>query len=354
MELDQWERSRVERLVRGIDAANRIRQQAAAQATFLSTKTTSTRLTKNGRFAYSTFVTKIANLLRNTLKQSVDGFVRTTGIRFLITAFLLLSVVHCSAQTLSEPTDTQKLNDGLIAYTVGDFSSAFAQLHPLAEKNMSLAQLFVGRAYADGIGVAQNCERATHWLTLAAQNGNAEAAYDLGSANDQGRCMHRNPFEAIAWYRIAAANGDTRAPNAIGEIYLRHIAYAPNAQTAALWFKRGTRLFDKNAYYHLGEMHAFGYGVPRDLIEAYKWFDLAANLDVPDQPFDVTKSAVERDKIREELTPPQVREGIERANQYFGELLADKDIFSNSHSTIEPDTVARVNWKAEMPAHKRR
>ena len=129
---------------------------------------------------------------------------RLTLLSSPATAALLLSLASCNAEGWSATTDVEKLNDGLIAYSTEDYSLAFALLQPLAEKDVPLAQLLVGRLFAIGYGTAQNCELAVRWLVRAAQRGNAEAAYDLASFSEQGPCLPPNASQALVWYQLAA------------------------------------------------------------------------------------------------------------------------------------------------------
>ena len=229
----------------------------------------------------------------------------------------LLSLSLSDAQDSGDHRFVTELNDGLIAYVNQEYLVALPFLEPLSEKNEPLAQLFVGRVFANGYGTPQNCERGVTWLARAAQGGNAEAAFDLASFSEQGHCMPHSIIQALAWHEIAAANGDIRPPNAIGEIYLGREGTEPDPQKMIFWFERSVMLFDPVAYYHLGEMYAIGEGVPKDYIEAYKWFDLSVGLEIPpDHIFGVTNAAVARDKIREKLTPAQVADGQRRVSEF--------------------------------------
>lgn len=227
----------------------------------------------------------------------------------------------CIANELGRTDQVKQLNDGLIAYVTGDFLAAHGLLQPLAEQDVALAQLFMGRMYTEGNGVSINCDRAVEYLKRAAEAGNADAAFDLAIFAEIGRCAPKNESQALAWYELAAKNGDARAPNAIGTIYLGHGEIARDLKKAAFWFRRGAKVFDADAYYHLGEMYSAGQNEPKDPIEAYMWFDLSASLSVPDQLFEPTIGAIARDKIREELMPGQVAEGERRALKLLSELL---------------------------------
>src|SRR5271166_6474418 len=140
----------------------------------------------------------------------------------------LMSLSPCSAQSAGDNAYVTELNDGLIAYSNGEYPLAVRLLEQLAKKDVSLAQLLVGRQFASGLGTPQDCDRAVTWLTRAAKNGNGEAAFDLASFSEQGRCVPHSASQTLTWYEVAAANGNTEAPNAIGEIYLGRGDIAPD------------------------------------------------------------------------------------------------------------------------------
>jgi TPR repeat protein len=59
----------------------------------------------------------------------------------------------------------------------------------------------------------------------------------------------------------------------------------------------------------LGVTYAIGRGVPRDFVEAYKWFNIAAaagNVDARQH----------RDRIMQRMTPAQIEEGQRRSAEW--------------------------------------
>ena len=57
--------------------------------------------------------------------------------------------------------------------------------------------------YANGQGVPQDDKEAIKLFRLAAQEGNAYAQFNLGSAYANGRGVPQDDKEAIKWYRLA-------------------------------------------------------------------------------------------------------------------------------------------------------
>lgn len=65
-----------------------------------------------------------------------------------------------------------------------------------------------------------------------------------------------------------------------------------------------------SAYFNLGRMYLFGEGVPLDLIEAYKWFILADQLELPE-----AKSGLAR--VGRLMTPSDAIEGQRRIERWY-------------------------------------
>lgn len=227
--------------------------------------------------------------------------------------FTPILIFTCNAQ--QKLSDGRLLGDGLIAYVTADFRVAYEILMPLASRENSIAQLFIGRLFDKGDGVPKDCEVAYHWISQAAINGSGEAAYELGTWSESGGCRGKHPTEALRWYKLAEKNGDSRAANKIGELYLLD---NDRAAESLIWFKRGATAYDIEAFYNLGKLYAEGRAVPKDLIASYSWFYLAALID---SPLGVTKGLEARDEIREFLMPSQVAKGRQYADELFAALI---------------------------------
>lgn len=74
---------------------------------------------------------------------------------------------------------------------------------------------------------------------MAAEQGDAQAQFNLGVAYNNGDGVSKNYKQAIKWYRLSASQG-------LGV-----------------------------AQYNLGNMYANGIGIPEDKVLAYMWWNLA-------------------------------------------------------------------------------
>ena len=70
-------------------------------------------------------------------------------------------------------------NKGLAAAQSGDFATALGEWRPLAEQGVADAQYNLGVMYDKGKGVPENDKTALKWYRLAAKQGLADAQYNL-------------------------------------------------------------------------------------------------------------------------------------------------------------------------------
>lgn len=69
--------------------------------------------------------------------------------------------------------------DGMAAYSRGDYVPAIRLFRPLAEQGNPKAQSVLGKMYRKGQGVARNPAQAFMWFSLAARRGDARARAEM-------------------------------------------------------------------------------------------------------------------------------------------------------------------------------
>ena len=89
-------------------------------------------------------------------------------------------------------------------------------------------------------GVPEDDTEATRWYRMAAEQGIANAQFNLGKMYNTGEGVPKDVVEAVRWYRMAAEQG---------------------------WAM---------AQLNLGLMYALGRGVPKDDVQAYAWVNIGA------------------------------------------------------------------------------
>lgn len=109
-----------------------------------------------------------------------------------------------------------------------------------AEEGVAEAQYDLAVMYEEGEGTTQDIKKAFEWYKRAAEQGLPQAQYVLGVMYKEGKGAPQRDNLALKWYRAAAEQG-----------------YAP-------------------AQANLGLMYARAQGVALDYVEGYAWLRLAA------------------------------------------------------------------------------
>lgn len=102
-------------------------------------------------------------------------------------------------------------------------------------------------------------------LLLATTSISALAAYDDDDDID------------IPTLQAAAEKGDAEAQFALGSAYQMGEGVPQNDMKGAYWMKKSANQGNLDAQYNLGMAYRGGYGVPRDLVTAYMWLEMAVN-----------------------------------------------------------------------------
>jgi hypothetical protein len=111
-----------------------------------------------------------------------------------------------------------------------------------------------------------------------AQQGDAEAQFQLASLYDEGEGVIEDEQEALKWYRLAAAQGHASAQAALGAAYAAGRGVAQDHSEAARWDRLAAVQGHAQAQFNLAWLYHSGEGVPRDVERAYQWFDLAVEF----------------------------------------------------------------------------
>jgi TPR repeat protein len=172
------------------------------------------------------------------------------------------------------PLAAGPFEDAVAARDKIDFATALSLLRPLAEQGSANAQFNLGFMYENGQGVPQDDAAAMSWYRKAAEQGFAMAQLGLGVMYVDGRGGVPQDYDtAVSWYRKAAEQG-----NALGQL-------------------------------GLGLMYASGRGVPQDYVTAHMWLNLAAGSG--------DKVAAEgRERLAQQMTPAQIAEAQKLAREW--------------------------------------
>ena len=168
----------------------------------------------------------------------------------------------------------------LAAAEQGDYVTALRLWRSLAEQGDADAQYNLGVMYNNGDGVPRDYAEAMKWHRKAADQGNGNAQFNLGFMYDRGRGMPQSYIEAVKWYSLAA--------------------------------NRGVAI----AQFKLGVMYHHGQGVPQDYVHAHMWFSLAA-LQFPASETENRDEAVKaRDFVASKMTAAEIADAQKLAREW--------------------------------------
>ena len=184
-------------------------------------------------------------------------------------------------------------------------SKAAAQKDPAGYYNL-------GVVYRDGLNGQPDPKKAENHFRESAEKGYVLAQYGLARI-----AYDRQDYQLAAkWYEKAGEQGDFEALYNLGYMYHEGQGVTGDYRKARELFyksadlsrydreRRGTKPMDM-----LGTIYRDGKGVPKDLVEAYKWYLLAASQGHP-------TAAAHAKEVGQFLTPQQVDEARQRASTF--------------------------------------
>ena len=103
-------------------------------------------------------------------------------------------------------------------YEQGNHAKAFEWFTKAANQGYADAQFNMGVMYEFGKGVHQDYQKAIEWITKAAGQGYAAAQYNLGLMYYSGEGERQDYHKAVEWFTKAANQGYADAQNNLGWI----------------------------------------------------------------------------------------------------------------------------------------
>ena len=163
-----------------------------------------------------------------------------------------------------------------------------------AEMGDPEAQYEIGSRYRFGReGVEVNQKKAMSWITTAAENGNRLAQLSLVSAYVDGYLFPVSDQKSFEWLKRLAGSGDSQSLFCMGIRYDTGWGVPQNSKLALDYFKKtykadsGSILGRGVPAMVVGAMYAIGRGAHKDTQQAEYWYALADRPDIKDKPREV-------------------------------------------------------------------
>ena len=149
--------------------------------------------------------------------------------------------------------------------------------------------------------------------------------------------------DPLAAVRSRAAAGDVRAEFDLGTAYALGNGVPRNQVEAAKWYRLAAEGGLPDAQFNLGVMYAGGIGVPQDSSRAACWYLRAAEQGVPEAQFNIGTMYAEGDSI-----PRDIREAAKwyrkAAEQGYAEAQCNLGVMYSSGDGVPQDLVEAHAW----------
>jgi len=135
------------------------------------------------------------------------GISRSMATRLRLWRLLFLCLLAACSRAPQGGPATDQFQQGTEAMERGDYAEAYCAWRPLAEQGDAQAQYNLGWFYANGYGVQVNPTKAVDWWQRAGEQGHIEAQFALGMMYASGDGMEPDLSQAIPWLLKAARQG---------------------------------------------------------------------------------------------------------------------------------------------------
>jgi hypothetical protein len=144
-----------------------------------------------------------------------------------------------------------------------------------AQHGNPIAQLVIGDAYLDGVGIAKDPAEGMRWLLKAAEAGVIEAELKVANLYYKGKDVPQNVGEAIRWYEKVERRGgglSSSAEDSLGFIYMQGVGAPKDEVAAARWYRKAVDHGSLNAALQLAQIYEHPVQGEPDLVQSYAWY----------------------------------------------------------------------------------
>jgi len=158
-----------------------------------------------------------------------------------------------------------------------------------ATLNSTAAMVRLGKMYADGIVVDKDLKKSFRYFQLSAELGDKFGQYNLGklyekydlneindeNVKDEFAELQKKTLSNV-WITLAAEQGLANAQHDLAWSYHMDESIGIDYKIALFWYKLAAAQGFLDSINNLGELFLNGQGVKKDYILAYKWFHIAS------------------------------------------------------------------------------
>ena len=153
----------------------------------------------------------------------------------------------------------------------------FAELLKSAEQGVAEAQFNLGICYGNGDGVPKDDAVAAEWFRNAAEQGHVGGQWALSRCYGEGLGVIKDDAESLKWLKKAAENGHGMSQNNLAALYAGGVGGVTKDEKLAIkWTRKAAEQGVAVGQYILGAHYFAGEGVPKNIVTAYMWLSLSS------------------------------------------------------------------------------
>ena len=212
-----------------------------------------------------------------------------------------------------------------------------------AEQGHAEAQFQLGLCYKKGVGASQDDARAVRWFAKAAANGHAEAQYHLGLCCETGTGTDKDAAKAVHCFTKAAEQGHAAAQFCLGQCCRKGSGTKKDPVKAVYWYEKAAEQGYEKAQCNLAFCYETGLGTGQNPVNALHWYTKAAEQGDAFAQYTVGKyfahgTGVSKDAVKAVFWYTKAAEQGNAMAQYaIGKHYADG-------TGVSKDTVKAVYW----------
>ena len=151
------------------------------------------------------------------------------------------------------------------------------------------AQFKLGTFYEKGEVIDKDLKEAVKWYRKAADQNNINALFQLGECYYRARGVGRDFKRAFDLYLEAALEGHAKAQCSLGRCFDNGNGVEHNWENAFIWYKKAAKKGIIEAIYHLAKLYNYGWGVDQNEQKAIELYRQAAESGYAPAQFDLAE-----------------------------------------------------------------
>ena len=145
-----------------------------------------------------------------------------------------------------------------------------------AELGNAEAMWYVGTFWEEGVVVSRDPAKAMEWYRKAAEAGDADSWMSIAACYADGRGTEQDFPAALSYYEKAADSGSHMACDYLGYLYMAGEQVPQDYEKGLEYYRKAAALGNSRSMMALGYAYLSGQGTDADPEEAARWYEMAA------------------------------------------------------------------------------